>query len=395
MGRPPLFLVLAFSARALVAVTLDPGYVLTPIVSTGIVNPTAMALAPDGRIFVAQQAGQVRIIQNSTLLPGSALSLTVDSSGERGLIGITLDPDFATNNFLYLHYTVPGSPAHNRVSRFTASGNTISAASETQLLNLESLSGATNHNGGAVKFGPDGKLYIGVGENANPANSQLLTNRLGKILRINPDGTIPGNNPFVGVGGASGEIYAYGFRNPFQFSFDPAAGTLYVNDVGQNTFEEIDVTVAGGNYGWPAEEGPGPDPSLIDPLFFYGHGNSATTGCAITGGAVSQGDYFFADLCSGWIRRLELTGAPVATDFLQGASNIVGLTDAPNNGLYYLQRGVSSDTGGVFLITPVAAATPEPSTIALVGVGVLALTVQRRYRTSPRSAPRFTLSRRN
>ena len=130
--------------------------------------------------------------------------------------------DSASNQFIYLYYTVPGSPAHNRVSRFTANGDVALAGSETIVMELENLSTATNHNGGALHFGPDGKLYIAVGENANSSNSQTLSNRLGKILRINADGSIPADNPFFSqTSGANQSIWALGLRNPFTFSFDP------------------------------------------------------------------------------------------------------------------------------------------------------------------------------
>src|SRR5205823_10758608 len=125
------------------------------------------------------------------------LSLNVDSSGERGLLGVAFDPQFATNHYVYVYYTVPGTPAHNRVSRFTANGDVAVPGSEVPILDLNPLSTATNHNGGAIHFGLDGKLYIGVGENAQPSNSQSLDTLLGKVLRINPDGSIPPDNPFA------------------------------------------------------------------------------------------------------------------------------------------------------------------------------------------------------
>ena len=158
-------------------------------------SPTAMAFSPDGRLFVCLQGGQLRVIKNGALLATPFVSLTVDSIGERGLLGVTFDPNFSSNQFVYVYYTVPGAPAHNRVSRFTANGDVAAAGSETVILELDNLSSATNHNGGAIHFGPDGKLYVGVGENANAANAQTLNNRLGKILRINADGTIPADNP--------------------------------------------------------------------------------------------------------------------------------------------------------------------------------------------------------
>ena len=128
-----------------------------------------MEFAPDGRLFVAQQTGALRIIENGVLLATPAITLSVNSSGERGLLGIAFDPNFSSNNFIYLYYTL-SSAANNRISRFTMNGNTIVAGSESVVLNLDPLSGATNHNGGTIQFGPDGKLYVGVGENANTAS---------------------------------------------------------------------------------------------------------------------------------------------------------------------------------------------------------------------------------
>src|SRR6185503_18443605 len=148
----------------------------------------------DGRLFITQQGGAVRVIKNGALLTQPFLSLSVDFTGERGLLGIAFDPNFASNRFVYLYYTTSTSPIHNRVSRFTASASNpdvVAAGSEVQLLNLPTLSSATNHNGGAIHFGTDGKLYIAVGDNANGSNSQSLNNTLGKVLRINADGSIP------------------------------------------------------------------------------------------------------------------------------------------------------------------------------------------------------------
>lgn len=176
------------------AATLPAGFVETPLGSGQLTDATAMEIAPHGRIFVCLQNGAVRVIKNGTLLPTPFVSLSVNALGERGLLGIAFDPNFVTNHFVYLYYTATTPAIHNRVSRFTANGDVAIAGSEVPLLNLENLS-ATNHNGGAIHFGSDGKLYVAVGENANAANAQVLTNRLGKILRLNPNGTIPADNP--------------------------------------------------------------------------------------------------------------------------------------------------------------------------------------------------------
>src|SRR5690242_11363257 len=245
-----------------------------------------MEIAPDGRIFVCEQGGRLRVIKNGALLPDPFLTLNVDSNGERGLLGVAFDPNFAANNFVYVYYTVPIEPRHNRVSRFTANGDVVVPGSEVALLDLDNLSTATNHNGGAIHFGPDGKLYVAVGENANGSNSQTLTNRLGKMLRINSDGSIPTDNPFFNTAtGPNRSIWALGLRNPFTFAFQPGTGRMFINDVGQNTWEEINDGIAGSNYGWPTTEGVTTDPRFRSPLFVYTHGTSLTTGCAIAGGA--------------------------------------------------------------------------------------------------------------
>jgi glucose/arabinose dehydrogenase len=337
------------------AATLPAGFSETAI--NGLSNPTAMEIAPDGRIFVCQQGGSLRVIKNGVLLSTPFLTLSVDANGERGLLGIAFDPNFASNNFLYVYYTVSTTPRHNRVSRFTANGDVAVPGSELVLLDLDNLSSATNHNGGAIHFGPDGKLYVAVGENATPSNAQTLSNMLGKVLRINSNGTIPTDNPFFNTAtGNNRSIWALGLRNPFTFAFQPGTGRLFINDVGQDTWEEINDGITGSNYGWPTVEGPSANPSFRAPLFAYQHGISATTGCAISGGAfynpatvqfpqIFVGKYFFADLCSGWIRLFDPASA-TASDFASGISNPVDLKVGTDGSLYYLARGA----GAVFRV---------------------------------------------
>src|SRR5580765_128768 len=204
------------------AATLPTGFAETQVVS-GLSAPTAMAFAPDGRLFVTEQGGSLRVIKNGTLLAQPFLSVTVNSSGERGLLGVAFDPAFASNGYVYVYYTATTPTLHNRVSRFTASGNVAVPGSEVPILDLNDLSNATNHNGGAIHFGPDGKLYVAVGDNANGANSQTPTNLLGKLLRINPDGTVPSDNPFASATGVNRAIWSLGLRNPYTFSFQPGS----------------------------------------------------------------------------------------------------------------------------------------------------------------------------
>lgn len=354
------------SPVAISAATLPTNFIETQFAS-GLTNPTAMTFAPDGRLFVCQQGGQLRVVKNGALLATPFVSLTVDSNGERGLLGVAFDPNFATNNFVYVYYTATTPAVHNRASRFTASvanPDVAAAGSEVTILDLNNLSGATNHNGGAIHFGPDGKLYIAVGENANPANSQSIGNLLGKILRINSDGTIPADNPtaFGGIAGSpSGinrAIWSVGLRNPYTFTFQPGSGRLFINDVGQSTWEEINDGIAGSNYGWSICEGvcSPPNANFRNPLFQYGHGSSATTGCAITGGAFYNpttvnfpsdyvGKYFYAEFCTGWIRRFD-PATSTDTAFATGASSPVDLIVTADGSLYYLARGA----GAVFRV---------------------------------------------
>ncbi len=343
-----LFLIAHSTARS---ATLPTGFTETQIAS-GLSSPTAMEIAPDGRIFVCLQNGRLRVVKNGSLLTTPFLTLTVDSSGERGLLGIAFDPNFTTNNLVYVYYTVPGNPAHNRVSRFTANGDVALAGSELVLVDLDNLSGATNHNGGAIHFGPDGKLYVAVGENANAANSQTLSNRLGKVLRINSDGSIPNDNPFLSIAtGANRSIWALGLRNPFTFAFQPGTGRMFINDVGETKWEEINDGIAGSNYGWNLCEGvcSPPNSNFRDPLFQYAHGSTSTQGCAIVGGgfynpatvqfpASYVGKYFFGDLCTGWIRLFDPSNN-TATGFATGISSPVDIKIASDGSLYYLAIG--------------------------------------------------------
>ncbi len=342
-------LLVSATCSSIHAATLPAGFTETQIAG-GLSGPTAMEFAPDGRLFVCLQGGQLRVIKNGALLATPFLTVSVDSSGERGLLGIAFDPNFQTNHFIYIYYTMPSTPRHNRVSRFTANGDVAATNSELAILDLDNLSSATNHNGGAIHFGPDGKLYVAVGENANGANSQTLSNRLGKMLRINSDGSIPSDNPFFNTAsGVNRVIWALGLRNPYTFAFQPNTTRLFVNDVGQSTWEEIDDGIAGSNYGWPDTEGSTSDPRFRSPLFVYGHGNSSTTGCAISGGTFYNpptvqfpssylGKYFFADLCSGWIRLLDPTNNSAAA-FASGISQPVDLKVAADGSLYYLSIG--------------------------------------------------------
>jgi len=339
-----LLAVQALLGAVALAATVPSGFVDSIFVGVPS-DATAMKFSPDGRLFVCQQSGKLRVVQDGQLLETPFVSIPVDGSDERGLLGVAFDPDFETNNFVYVYYTAASPTVHNRVSRFTANDNVAVPGSEVVLLELNPLS-ATYHNGGALHFGNDGKLYIAVGDNGNGNNSQSLGNLFGKVLRINRDGSIPADNPFFGTAaGVNLSIWARGLRNPFTTAIQRSTGRLFINDVGETSWEEINEGAPGANYGWPLAEGPSADPDFTDPFHFYGHNE----GCAITGGAFYEppvlafptgyhGDYFYADYCGGWIRRIDpVTDTDAA--FAGGIGFPVDLKVGPDGALYYLARG--------------------------------------------------------
>jgi len=349
------------SVGVLIALVISParGAVPTGFTQSQVVGaltgPTDMEFAPDGRLFVAEEAGKLLIAKpNGALTTFLDISSKVDIAGERGLMGVAFDPNFATNHFVYLHYTrkaTTTTPAHNRITRVTANGDKAVAGSEVLLFRMSNQM-ASNHLGGALDLAKDGKLYISTGDNATPSNAQKRTNLFGKVLRINKDGTIPAGNPFYATAsGNNRAIWALGLRNPFKFAIKPGTSTLFINDVGENAWEEINQGVAGANYGWPAYEGPESDANYRPPIYAYEHGTTNTTGCSITGGAFYNpatvqfpseqgyvGDYFFADFCNGWIRRYD-PATDTASGFATGLGSVVDLEVSQDGELYYLSRG--------------------------------------------------------
>jgi len=294
------------------------------------------------------------------------------------------------------------SGANNRISRFTANGNVVVPNSEVVVLNLDPLSSATNHNGGNLQFGLDGKLYVGIGENANGANSQNLDTYHGKILRINSDGSVPAGNPFTSPSASEQQkrVWEYGMRNPYTLSIQPGTGRIFVNDVGENTWEEVnECTTGGGNYGWPTAEGISNNPAFVNPIYTYQHGSGVGFGCAITGGTFfnpsstnypSQyvGRYFFLDYCNNWIDMLTLSGGtPTRSNF---ASSIAGfpvcMLTGPDGNLYFLSRANSAvykitftgSTAPVITNQPQSITVPQgnPATFSVTATGTPPLSYQ-------------------
>ncbi len=351
---------------------LPAGFIET-ILASGLSAPTALAEAPDGRLFITEQAGLLRVVENASLREDPVLSLEVDPRGERGLLGVALHPNFVQQSWIYLYYTVPGSSntdPFNRVSRFLLQGNQVDPTSEQVLMELDPLTEATNHNGGALHFAQDGTLLIAVGENALPRQSQSLDNLLGKMLRINADGTIPEDNPFADeLSGNRRAIWALGLRNPFTFAVQPGSGRIFINDVGQDAFEEINEGIPGANYGWPEVEGPSNNPSYIPPLLAYAHGSGPDEGIAITGGVFYNprqstfpqgftGQYFFTDLGAGWVRVLD-PGTGETDGFATGFVLPVDLDVTANGSLLVLQRTSSSGTGQISQIDYTPGSSPR------------------------------------
>lgn len=316
---------------------VTPGVVATPVAS-GLSNPLWLTSPPgDSRLFVVEQAGTVRVVKNGKLLPDPFLDLrgSLSSGGERGLLSLAFHPDYASNGRFYVDFTDPAGDTRVVAYRVSASdpdradpasGDTILAVPQPY----------ANHNGGLVAFGPDGMLYVGLGDGGSggdpDGNGQNRGTLLGSILRLDVDGgspyRIPPDNPFAGISGARGEIWAWGLRNPWRYAFDPTSGLLFIADVGQSDWEEVDVKPAnegGLNYGWNVMEGahcygaPSCDmQGLVQPVLEYGHDQ----GCSITGGFPYrgqampdlQGAYFYSDYCSGFLRSFRLNGSTVTDE---------------------------------------------------------------------------------
>jgi putative heme-binding domain-containing protein len=329
-------------------VTLPPGFSRETVVD-GLTGATAMEVAPDGRIFVCEQAGALRIVKGGSLRAEPFVTLVVDGSWERGLIGVALDPAFERNGFVYTNSVSPRPYPHHRISRFTARGDVAAPGSEVVLFEGDDqtkLGGAVpaGHQGGAVHFGADGKLYVAIGEQTAGEPSQRMDSLLGKLLRLNPDGSIPEDNPFYRTAqGKYRAIWALGLRNPFCFAVQPGTGRIFINDVGEAKWEEVNEGIAGTNYGWPRVEGPSPDSHFRGPIHHYPVASIVGGAfCPSDGGSGFpprfRGKYFFMDFVKGWIKVLDPDHPERVDDFAVGLTRPVDLKFAPDGGLYVLLR---------------------------------------------------------
>jgi glucose/arabinose dehydrogenase len=345
-------------------------------VATGLSSPLYLTTPPGdvSRLFIVEQTGAIRIVKDGSLLPAPFLDLSgrIVAGGEQGLLGLAFDPEYVTTGRFVVHYTNPAGDTHLSTFQVSPDADVADAASEQVILTADQP--YPNHNGGQVTFGPDGYLYLGLGDggaaNDPEGRGQNLTELLGSILRLDVQGgtsyTVPPDNPFVGHPEARPEIWSYGLRNPWRFSFDRATGDLYIADVGQERFEEVDVGLAadgagrGVNYGWKIMEGshclsgdPCNQTGLTLPVFEYGHNQ----GCSISGGYVyrgsaipqQQGVYFYGDFCQGWVRSFRYSGGAVTeqTDWpsLRPGGPITSFGEDSAGELY-----VISAAGGVYKV---------------------------------------------
>jgi glucose/arabinose dehydrogenase len=272
-----------------------------------------MATAPDGRIFVNElNTGNIRVVTPTATLPwllqaAPFAHLDVETGSEKGLLGIAVDPNFIVNHYVYVYYTASGPI--NRVVRYTATtsgGDTVATPGLPSVI-VDNLPAANGHNGGIIHFGPDGMLYIFVGENEVADDAQDLNSRRGKILRFTPDGTIPSDNPFP-----SSAIYSYGHRNSFGFTFHPHTNDLWETENGATDNDQINRIIAGGNYGWPLCTGICGDPLWIDPIITFTPTIAPTGIVAIREDSVYPAQYhnnlLFADFNGGTLHRIVLGG---------------------------------------------------------------------------------------
>jgi glucose/arabinose dehydrogenase len=404
-------LVVVLAATSAPAIELPDGFQAT-VVARDLQQPTAARFAPDGRLFILEKGGAVLLwTAEGGLAAEPLVVLPTCTRSEMGLLGLELDPDFARNGFLYLYGTHPpggdpgrceeGSPAgrENRLVRVTVAGDAIDPASLVVIFDGIATDGG-NHDGGDVHVGPDGFLYLapgdtGRGDFGDPGDAtnpyaRDVRRPEGKVLRMTLDGQPAPGNPFLGQGGAADFVFALGLRNPFRFTFDPQTGLLWAADVGQHTWEEIDVVRPGDDLGWPLCEGRAPTSTCpgdtVPPVHVYGHGDDDAS---ITGGVFYdgelldgvRGDYFFGDYVRGVIWRAELdaertgfVGEPVV--FARGARGPVHFTVGPDGALYH----VAIAAGQVVRIGPTRAepddrcrrrlATAMRRLLRVVGAGV-------------------------
>jgi glucose/arabinose dehydrogenase len=376
------------TSLAAVSITTEP-------VVTGLTNPVAITHAGDGsdRLFITLQTGQIVIYDSAQVLAAPFLDISglVSSGGERGLLGVAFHRSYASNGFFYVNYT--DAAGDTVIARYSVSADPNLADPTSAFILLTIPQPFSNHNGGQLQFGPDGYLYVAVGDGGSGGdpqdNAQNLGSFLGKILRIDVDGgvpyAIPADNPFVGIAGALDEIWASGLRNPWRFSFDRLTDDLFIGDVGQGIWEEVDFqptgSAGGENYGWRLMEGNSCfNPStncnngtLTLPILVYDH----NVGCSITGGYRYRGSnnpdldgfYVYGDYCTGriWGAKEDGMGGWTATELID-TNFLISTFGEDESGEIYVAHFSSTD-GAIYQIVQTNSAPSAPASLDEGGGG--------------------------
>jgi glucose/arabinose dehydrogenase len=441
-------LLLALGAGPAAGVAIPSG-LYDHFVLAGLDEPTSMAFTPDGRLFVIEQrSAQVRLLVNGIVSATDPVLVVPEVDGveyEEGLLGIAVDAEWPARPFIYVHYNHgPTSTIH--ISRFRLAGDldgtgsgdlTCDPASRYDVL-ADIPDASTTHNGGTLRFGPDGMLYASLGEDTSPCAAQDTASFRGKILRLDvsqlPDGPggpapkallVPPGNPYSGPTVDSQLMWANGLRNPFRFHIDPADGSLFIADVGLSLYEEVNRAPVGGlDFGWPLREGPGAGPiafcseggsavTLTDPIVWYDR--SGFTAAVVSGGvyrspcascperlpADYEGDYFYAEYYEGFVRRVRFDGqqwvpappAPGQPNTLDWATGIHNPTDflvGPDGSLWYLEQfdgGFHPRSGSLHRI----ASVPPPTGVSPGGAGPSRIELEPAYPNPARGQVRFAL----
>jgi glucose/arabinose dehydrogenase/regulation of enolase protein 1 (concanavalin A-like superfamily) len=370
---------------------LLPGFAKTQL-AHGLKNPTVIAFAPNGDIYIGEQAGAILIYRNGAILPTPVIQLNTDGSNEKGLLGLALDPNFATNGYMYVSYTT--TDEHAQLSRFTVVNDVASLSSEVVFMKGNQLQN-NHHSANDLHIGPDGKLWWTVGDNVPTiTNAQALSNIYGKILRFRLDGSLPTDNPFYHTPGANPYIYAYGLRNPYRFTFLPN-GKAMVEDTGSSYWEELDTIQPGGNYGWDFYEGNCGSCGYINPAYAYGHlpTDGAASAIAAYSGSTFPKQYdnvvFFGDYNRQDIEAVQFdptyTTEISDTVFDNSVGTIADLAEGPDGNLYYVSifDGTFSEITAPGPFPPTAVASADQN----AGLGPLTVQFSSAGSTDPYGLP--------
>jgi glucose/arabinose dehydrogenase len=370
----------AGTMQTVVAGTFSDTRFSETVVATNL-NPTAMTILPDGRILVCNKSGALRVVKNGSLIAKPFVTLPVITSSEQGLIGVTYHPAFPDSAYIYVFYTLAG-PQHNRVSRFLADGDTAAGGvgGEKIIFEMDPMT-AGNHNGGAIHFGNDGKLYISSGNSAASANGLNMATTLGKILRVNPDGSIPSDNPFLAqTTGNARAIWTAGMRNTFTFDVDKTTGRIFGAEVG-DSWEEVNELLAGSNYGYGRQEGytvPTNMTGIVGtfrPALYAYDGGGCIIAAAFYPGSGTRNfpqsfhrKFFFADHRNHYIKVLDIDDPKNVSDFATDARSPVDIKFGADGTMYYINRGQSGGSllkvtyaGGPTALSAAAARKPLPA----------------------------------